>query len=199
MLVFWREKLVIFAVPKTGTSALEAALSPYADMVLRYPPIMKHVPTYRFNRFLKPFFKVMSAPEFDSVACIREPVSWLGSWYKYRSREDVDGTPNSTAEISFDEFVDGYARGTRPPYSDVGSQARFLQKQDGSQAVTHLFQYEQQDKYIAFLEDRLGRKISLEQTNVSPERPYQMSAKIEEKLRRKAAAEFELWESAYKP
>ena len=42
MLVFWKENLVFLAVPKTGTTAIEGALSPYAAMVLRDPPQIKH-------------------------------------------------------------------------------------------------------------------------------------------------------------
>ena len=48
---------------------------------------------------------------------IREPVSWLSSWYRYRLREEIAGRPNSTRGRSFDEFVaewleeEGIARG----------------------------------------------------------------------------------------
>jgi len=56
MLVFWAEKLVFLAVPKTGTTAIEGALAPRASMVLRDPPQLKHSPVYRYKRFLQPLF-----------------------------------------------------------------------------------------------------------------------------------------------
>ena len=197
MLVFWKEKLVFFAVPKTGTSALEAALAPRADIVIRNPPILKHVPFYRYNRFLRPLFEVVGAEEFDKMAVIREPISWLGSWYKYRARADLDGTPNSTKDVSFDDFVDGYAKGQRPKFADVGSQYKFLTRPNGDCAMTHLFQYEQMDKARAFLSERLGVDVSLDRKNVSPARSFALSDDKEAKLRRKCPEEFALWESAH--
>ena len=50
MLVFWKERLVFLAVPKTGTTALEGALAPKAALVFRDPPILKHTPLYRYRR-----------------------------------------------------------------------------------------------------------------------------------------------------
>ena len=44
MLVFWKQKLVILSVPKTGTTAIEAALAPHADIVVSHPPEQKHAP-----------------------------------------------------------------------------------------------------------------------------------------------------------
>jgi hypothetical protein len=53
MLVFWKENLVLLAVPKTGSTALQGALAPRASMVFRDPPKLKHAPCYRYRRFLK--------------------------------------------------------------------------------------------------------------------------------------------------
>ena len=39
------------------------------------------------------------------VALMREPVDWLGSWYRYRQRDGMARPQNSTREISFDAFV----------------------------------------------------------------------------------------------
>ena len=47
MLVFWKARLVMLAVPKTGTSAYERALSPLAGMVVSDPPELKHSPVFR--------------------------------------------------------------------------------------------------------------------------------------------------------
>ena len=44
MLVFWNKKLVFLSVPKTGTTAIEAALAPFADIVVSNPPELKHAP-----------------------------------------------------------------------------------------------------------------------------------------------------------
>jgi len=196
MLVFWKEKLVFLAVPKTGTTAIEGALAPMATTKIIDPPILKHSALYRYNRFLRPYFEGVGGQELETMAIIREPIDWLGSWYRYRGRDDLKGHPNSTAELSFDEFVLGYMKGKRPSHSEVGSQAKFITDESSDTAVSHLFKYENRDGFIAFLEDRLATKIALKQLNVSPSREFSLSPGVEKRLRRKMHAEFDAWETA---
>ena len=61
MLIFWKARLVLLAVPKTGTSAYEAALAPHAAIVVSDPPELKHAPVYRYNRFFRPMLEKMGA------------------------------------------------------------------------------------------------------------------------------------------
>ena len=194
MLVFWKESLVLLAVPKTGSTALQGALAPRASMVLRDPPHLKHAPCYRYKRFLKPFFVQAGGQKPELMAIVRDPIDWLGSWYRYRTREDLIGHENSTLGVSFDEFVVEYCKGQPAPFADVGSQNKFLRINDGEIGADHLFQYEQWDKVIGYLEDRLVMKIVLKQQNMSPKMDLQLSPRVEEKLRDKRAAEFEVWE-----
>lgn len=196
MLVFWAEKLVFLAMPKTGTTALEGALAPKASMVLRDPPHLKHSPVYRYRRFLEPFFEKAGGQEMETLAVVRHPIDWLSSWYRYRHRDGLVGHQNSTRDVSFDDFVDSYCKGKRPPFAQVGSQAKFVLDNEGNQGVTHLFQYEDQSRLIGFLEDRLSTKIDLPRLNVSPTLDIELSHKVEEKLRRKCAEEFDVWEMA---
>ncbi|MDF1856598.1 gamma-glutamyl kinase [Pseudooceanicola sp.] len=195
MLVFSKARLVILSVPKTGTTAIEAALGPQADIWVQNPPELKHAPVYRYNRFFRPMLEKFVAPELEVIAVMREPVSWLGSWWRFRQRPFMEGKPNATHGVSFDDFVDGYCRGDRPGYADVGSQAKFLEAQPNGTRVTRLFRYEDQPALIAFLENALDTKLALGRENVSPEMPMDLSAKVAEKYRRKCAAEFDLYAS----
>jgi len=196
MLVFWKEKLVFLAVPKTGTTSIEGTLAPRAALVMRDPPILKHSPVYRYRRFIEPYFKVAGDDPLETIAVIRNPIDWLSSWYRYRYRDDLVGHPNSTRDISFDDFVSEYCKGKPAPFAGVGSQAKFVCGTEDQVLVDHLFQYEQQDKLIAFLEQRLGMNIRLPELNVSPKLATPLSPKIEDKLRRKREAEFAVWEAA---
>ncbi|MBO9472099.1 sulfotransferase family 2 domain-containing protein [Shimia sp. R10_1] len=197
MLVFWNKKLVFLSVPKTGTTAIEAALAPVADMVISNPPELKHAPVYRYNRFFRPMFeRACNRDDMELMAVMREPVSWLSSWYRYRRRDSMRGHRNATHDVSFDEFVQEYMKGDKKAsFANVGSQAKFLEPRPNGVQVDHLFRYEDQAKLLIFLEERLGQKITLEQRNSSPAMPLDLPEKTLAKLRRKCAAEFELYES----
>lgn len=195
MLVFFKERLAFLSVPKTGTTAYETALRNRADMVISDPPLLKHAPVYRYNRFLRPMFKNVCDAEMELMAVMREPVSWLGSWYRYRRRPFMDGKPNSTHEVSFDEFVQAYLKGKRPGFAEVGSQAKFLQAQENGTAITHFFRYEDQPRLKGFLEDRLKVTLALGLENVSPKMDLELSTETEARLRRKCADEFALYAS----
>lgn len=195
MLVFWKERLAFLAVPKTGTSAYEKALAARADMAILNPPELKHAPVYRYNRFFRPMFEKMGAEDMETVAVMREPISWLSSWYRYRQRPFMRGKPNSTEALSFDDFVEGYCKGHRPGFANVGSQSKFLEPRPNGTRVTHLFRYESQSRLIGFLEDRLSVTLDLPRENVSPQMDVALSPSLEKKLRRKCAAEFELYDS----
>lgn len=195
MLVFWKEKLVLLSVPKTGTTAIEAALSSRASILVSDPPELKHAPVYRYNRFFRPMFEKACKAELETFAMMREPISWLGSWYKYRQRPFLDGNPKSTAGITFDDFVLAYMKGDKPPFANVGSQVRFLEPRPNGTKVDHLFRYEDVSGWTSFLESRLSIPLNLERLNVSKGDAPQLSADVEKRFRRKMSDEFALWDS----
>ena len=80
MLVFYKERLVFLSMPKTGSTAYQTALSPHADIIIADPPQLKHAPVYRYNRFFQPMFEKACKVEMETLALMREPISWLGSW-----------------------------------------------------------------------------------------------------------------------
>lgn len=194
-MVFFKERLAFLSVPKTGTTAYEEVLRDRADLVISEPPQLKHAPVYRYNRFIRPMFLRVCDVELDVMAVMREPVSWLGSWWRYRQRPFMDGKPNATHGISFDEFVLAYMKGKKPGFADVGSQANFLERQPNGTGVTHLFRYEDQARLQEFLGTRLGVTLDLPRRNVSPEMSVDLSPGVEERFRRKCAAEFDLYDS----
>lgn len=194
MLIFVKERLVFLSMPKTGTTAYQTALAERADIVVSDPPELKHAPIYRYDRFFRPIFEKVCKAEMETLAVVREPIGWLGSWYRYRQRPFLAGKPNATHGISFDEFVLAYMKGDKPAFANVGSQARFLTPRPGAAPVTHLFRYEDPARLDAFLEERLGVRIETGRENVSPALPLTLSPDIETRLRRKCAEEFALYE-----
>lgn len=196
MLVFWQERLVLFAVPKTGTTAIEGFLAPRAAMILRNPPTIKHMQLSRYNRTINPLIENSGGEGFETLAVIREPVSWLSSWYRYRHREDLIGHANSTRGITFDHFVTEYLNDKPLPYAKVGKQASYVFDGDGKRETTLLSRYENQDGLIEFLEQRLNMRITLPRLNISPEIETSLSPEIEARFRRERPLEFEAWEMA---
>jgi hypothetical protein len=164
-------------------------------MVLSDPPELKHAPIYRFDRFFRPIYEKVCGIEMETMAVMREPVSWLGSWCRYRQRPFLKDHPNSTADISFDTFVCAYLKGERPGFANVGSQAKFLEPRPNGAPVTHLFRYETPDRLDAFLSERLGFAFTTGRENVSPEGDLTLSEDTHKRLRRKHAQEFALYDS----
>ena len=194
MLVFWEQRLVILATPKTGSTAIEAALDSMATMSIQRPPVLKHTPVQRFHRFIGPYLEATSGHPFTVVALMREPRDWLGSWFRYRQRDDIADAARSTAGLSFDHFVNAWCDDPQPDFAAVGSQARFLQPK-GEKGVDHLFRYEEIETFVHFLEDRLDCEIILPRLNVSPAASLDLSPQTEARLRKAAASDFALYET----
>jgi hypothetical protein len=193
MLLFWKAKLVLLAVPKTGTTALEAALLAHADAAIVNPPEKKHTPARRWRGQLAPFFENKGARKLETMAIIREPRDWLGSWYRYRARPEITGSAASTAGMAFADFVEGWLAEPEPEFARVGRQSRFVASPEGRVIVDHLFRYEDMDSAIAFLEQRLSIRLDLPRRNISPAADLTLPPALEARLRHEAAADFDLW------
>lgn len=197
MMAFWAAKLVFLSVPKTGTHAYMAALGDRADVVLRHPQNLKHTNAQRMRNKILPTLFQDHAGTFETLAVIREPVDWLGSWYRYRSRDALNGKPNSTAGRSFNDFVAAHLSDAPPAWASVGSQARFISNGQSEVIVDHLFAYDRQDDLRAFLSARLGFAIPTPPArNVSPELVLDLSPELAARLREERAADFAVYARA---
>lgn len=175
MLISLRKRLAILSMPKTGTTALEAALAPYCDIVYKHDPRAKHMPLRRFERFLRPYLRELTDAPIETACMIREPEAWLGSWYRYRARPALDGHQNSTRDMSFDAFVTAYLSEEKPPFARVGRPYRFVTTVENRVGVTHLYKYDSWPAYVAFMEERFGLTLTPERLNVSGEADLTLS------------------------
>lgn len=191
MLVFWKERLVYLATPKTGSTAIEAALEPLASVVIQRPPVLKHTNVRRYWQSFAPFLERASGEGFMVVALMREPIDWLGSWYRYRQRDGMARPQNSTRDMSFDDFVTAYLGPDRPAFADVGRQGAFLAP-EGTRGADRIFCYERIGTFVDFLEDRLNCQVMLPRLNVSPPGTVALSTETEARLRQALAADFAL-------
>lgn len=192
MLVFWEQRLVFLATPKTGSTALAAALESLAAVSIQRPPALKHTTVQRYHRFIGPYLKVASGHDFTTVALMREPVDWLGSWYRFRRREDLLDENASTRNMSFDDFANAYCETPQPGFANVGAQAKFLTP-PGRQPVDRIFRYEDIGTFVDFLEDRLNCEIILPRLNVSPEADLALRPETLVRLQHKMAEDLALY------
>ena len=193
MLVFWDQRLVFLATPKTGSTAIAMALESLAAVSIQRPPVLKHTTVQRFHRFIGPYLRVASGDEFTTVALMREPLDWLGSWYRFRQREDVMDAKMSTKDMSFDDFAMAYCARPQPAFANVGSQSRFLTP-EGKPSVDRIFRYEEIEKFVDFLEHRLDCEIILPRVNVSPVADMALSTATRDAVRETMAADIALYD-----
>ncbi len=157
MLVFSAQNLVLLSVPKTGSTAMEVALKPWADIA--FYKQRKHMPLRSYRRVVAPFLDSAYGLTPETMAVIRAPLDHLRSWYRYRAA-DLD--------VDFDGYVRGVLSDPAPDWIHRGTQIRFLSDEEGP-GVTHLFAYEAQPVLRGFLSDRMGREIAFKPLNVSPD------------------------------
>jgi hypothetical protein len=192
-MIFLKEKLVFFATPKTASTSIEMALGTTCDIRISKVPNAKHTPYRKYKRLLEPFVMSLTDDEPDTVAVIREPVDWLGSWYRYRSREDLQNAKNSTYGLSFNTFVEAYLSDNPPEYARVGSQVRFMSDKDGTLGMTHLFRYDDIDALVRFLQNRIKKQFTLGHANQSPKALLDLSPELQKALETAYAEDFELY------
>lgn len=196
MLYFLKAGLVFLATPKTGSTALEHALSPKADMVFQGDPNIKHCTFQRYQwRVEKAILMFVETPP-ETVALIRDPEDWLSSWFRFRHGAWLNGTPRSTRGMSFDAFVEAYLTDPQPTFAAIGRQARFLTQPKTGQTVDRLFRYDAMSVFVPWLEDRLRTRITLEQRNVSPDWPVTLSDELRQRLKTRFAEDYALYEGA---
>ncbi|WP_333829160.1 hypothetical protein [Pararhodobacter sp.] len=194
MLVFWKPRLVVLATPKTGSTSIEIALESLSALSVTRPPELKHTPAYRYQRFIRPYLRASAGGDFTAVALMREPVDWLGSWFRYRRRDEVMAPEKSTRGMDFADFVRGYVSDPRPAFADVGGQAKFLSgMNDAPLGVDKLFRYEDLAAFVAFLEERLDFAIELPRENVSPAGDLALPGDLAASLRAHLAPEYALY------
>lgn len=170
MLVSLKHRLVLLAMPKCASTALEAALAPHMDVVISRNPAAKHTPFRKYDRFLRRYLETYTDGPLEVVSLFREPVDWLRSWWRYRSRDGLKDPSRSAKGWTFDQFAQAYLSGQPGPAS-VGSQARFVSARDGSLGVDRVFRYESVADWTAFLSDRLATEVALDRLNASPPPP----------------------------
>ncbi|MGC1504004.1 MAG: hypothetical protein WA782_07655 [Sulfitobacter sp.] len=192
MLVFLRHKITFLATPKTGTTAVEMALKPRAEIV--FSKNRKHITALRYANKIAPFLEDTFGVRPASVAVMREPVDQIRSWYKYRSQKRLDGTNLSTKDISFDQFVREVVSDKPPERAQIGRQFNFLTDGKTQVMADHIFAYAAQEMFLMFLSEHLQHPVEIAPKNVSPLIDAPLSDETMALLREVRAEDFMLYD-----
>jgi hypothetical protein len=202
MIFLHKARLVILSQPKTGTTALEAVLSPRASISVSKPPELKHMSYRGFMTFVAPLIEAQTGLErsdYEVVAVMREPADWLGSWYRYRTRDELKKPDNPravnfTGNMSFDDFVRDVCRpeDRQPQHARIKTPSWVAMGGKSSVGIDRLFPYEALDSFFDFIVERTGKPIETKAANVSPKMNLTLLPESLMRLKQHFAFEFEL-------
>jgi hypothetical protein len=190
-------------MPKSASTSIERALTPHCGFVVTDPPSLKHANYKGFMRLYAPILrKKCSLPRTDyEVVCImREPISWLNSWYRYRSREGLARAATGrrvryTGGMTFPDFLEAYLQDTPPPFARVGDPFAFVTQRNGRVGVDRIFKFEELESFRRYISTRLKVEITIPTTNVSPTRDYDVPGPLLARVREKLGPAIRLYES----
>jgi hypothetical protein len=202
MIFLHKARLVILSQPKTGTTALEEVLSPRASISVSKPPELKHMSYRGFMKFVAPLIEAQTGldrSDYEVVAVMREPVDWLGSWYRYRTRDELKkpGNPRSmnfTGNMSFDDFVRDVCQpdGQQPQHARIRTPSWVALGGKDWIGIDRLFPYEALDSFFDYIIDRTGKPIEAKTANVSPKMDLALAPEMLARLKQHFAFEFAL-------
>jgi hypothetical protein len=190
---------VFLAMPKCASSAIESAVGGKGLFSLSRNPL-KHMQASEFEELVAPLIDFAGYPRdsYETLCLFREPIDWLHSWWRYRTRPALADPrsarhENYTGHVTFEEFTESYIRGD-VDYARVTRQAEFVSDAEGRVCVDRIFKYEHSQDLLDYVKTKLGLEIAIDHVNVSPERELQISDRARVVLRDFLAPEYAIYE-----
>lgn len=195
MLISIEKNIAFLAMTKTASSSIEETLLPFCDIAYYGNARTKHISYRRYNRFVVPYLQSLGHNNIQTTCLFREPISWLFSWYKYRSRPEIAGRRNSTSDISFDEFVSIYLSESFIKMG-IGRPSKFVSDKAGHPAVDYIYKYENMPAFTKFLEGQFQTQLSFPHLNASPMHTFSLAPSLHKELQNFFIPEYDIYETA---
>ena len=202
MLIAPGKGFVFLAMPKTGSTSIERAFRPYAQMAQYKSPAIKHTKYAGFQRYLQPFLasKGFERESYEVVCVFREPIDWLSSWWRYRSREEISDPShrahvNYAGNVSFEEFAYAFME-ENARFAKVGRPSQFVRPRPNQSEMERIFRYDRLDLLVEFLCEKVGEEVKVGLSNVSPKMSHSLSEKCEKDLRAFFEPEYRIYKKA---
>jgi hypothetical protein len=188
---------------KCASTAIEDELFEYAQLVTRKNPTLKHMHYRGFKRFIAPMLHRHGYPRdsYEVVCVMREPVSWLHSWWRYRGRPQLANAEgprrrNYTGDLSFEQFVQAYIAQSETYATSIGRQANFVRGPNNQMVgVDRVFRYEELGSFLDYASERVGSPLTLDRTNVSPRTKLKLPRSTRRELQEFLATEYYIYET----
>lgn len=196
MLIGSRHRFIFVANTKSASTAIERALKPHAEIHHGGTPARKHIAlAAALEEYADLFARPgMGAEAFFKFGVMRDPVDWIGSWFRYRKRKGARN-PLPPA-MSFAEF---WARGDWNIIRRDGRrnlQHRLFTAADGTVLADVIIPYHRLAELFPTICAHLGVRAAPERRNVSrePAETVEIPPRLREELRDFYAEDYALFE-----
>lgn len=182
------------ASPKAASTAIQRAFAEHAQLLTPGPPSLKHLSAADFEADIAPLLARhgFARSSYVTTALVREPVDLTLSWYRYRTRRNLQGSARYTGDVTFDEYAERVVAGEggfRPP-------REFLCDGDGTLLVERPYKYEHAEDLIAWMAERVGAPVEVGRANVSPQRDVEVAPSTRRLLEGFFARDLEIYAAA---
>ena len=183
--------------PKCASTSIEKALTPYSQLMTKGDPQLKHTNYKQYNEFIKPFLS-NSKKEIEVVCLMREPISWLHSWYRFQSREALKSPDHKlhhkySGNMTFEEWINDYLS-DKPSNNPIKhSQHTYFIDKNGKVGVDKIFKYENMVEIKEYFELKVGEKIEFPRLNISPIIEYRLTSEVKHCLKDFLKVDYEIY------
>ena len=146
-------------IPKCGSTTVERFMRPSSDFSLSGNPQLKHIRYEQVQENIWPLLAQLRLQTPYMFAIVREPVSWVESWYRFRARDELGPNEhpqhrNFSGHLSFPEYVEAVLQPHPPSYARIHSQFHYLRNKDGVVGVDEIIPLECVDTEVPALLER---------------------------------------------
>lgn len=194
MLISVEKRFVFIANTKTASTSIEHILIPYCEVFRSGTPQRKHITlheTIQSYRFL--FGQPNHVPNrYFKFGVMREPLDWIGSWYRYRKGNQVQSP--LPASMTFADFWAAKDWNILLKNNEPNLQRRMFVGPKGGVIADVIIPYHRLDEMLREILGLLRIPYDLPRENVSkivtpPDIPEEMLPELREFY----AADYALW------
>ena len=196
MLIFVKCKLVLFLMPKCASTALEESFGKHSEFVIGGSPRLKHLPLKVYERYVQRLLsrRLGQKDVFERFCLFREPLDWLFSWYRYRTRGEMRENDRSARDVSFTQFLNEHFSAQPSKFARLRLQSTYIESTEGRHDAVTLYRYEDVEALVAEFESRLRKRIAWTHANVSPHAAFDLTPQDVREAQDKLRLEYSIYE-----